>query len=284
VSQNTLRVARRLMAALNTLAGARATGTATVRSTSGTPTLKRGAVCVPLPGGQIDYQRPLFVTADTPLTTGGVAVPLKSLVGGPQHNGFAPGTVLRWFPQEPDVEATSVVLAQPTGGTAGVVRRVVFYEQLGADAAKDLFAASVGEFPALVLSWDRSVRYETKGKGKTLRRNQWLLFVVVSRSDAYERRGADGLEILDTAEELLMERSQIDGLVVSGPPIEIAGRGRLSVSPQSFVYTLTFSTFNAAVRDDSALLAASTPWHTTTEEGQSEDKPVVIDLKMDMIP
>lgn len=292
----TLTRARRIMQALaqlredgTYLTGRRATGTITVRSTAGTPSICRGSICVPIMGsasgdvGQVDYQRPLFVTADTVLSTAGVTVPISSIVGGARHNTLPSGTKVRWFPPHSEVEATSVILDAPTGGDdSGLVKSVLLYEQMHAQAAEDLFKAAAHAYPAIVLAWEDTGGYERKGPGVVLRFDRWSLYVVVSRLDAYERRGADGLEILDAAEELLTERSSADGLRVSAPPLEITSRGRRGISPQTFVYVMSFATYRTVKRDDASTKVKSTPWEVSNIDVQSVDKTVVDDSKHDM--
>lgn len=286
---HTLRRARRIMAVLAPMTGSRATATLTVRSSSGTPTLSKGATCVPVRDGSVHYEQPFFVPSDVTLSTAGVSVPIVSVIGGARHNGLVVGDEVRWLPSEGDV-ASAVVATPSSGATNGEVKQLVMLDQLTADVSAQLFAARVGTFPAMVLGWESTNRYESKGNGAAIRPDNWKLYVVVARTDGHEVRSAEGTRLLDRAEELLLDRVDIDGLQLSNPSLEINGRGRVAVSPTSFVYTLSFSTWRGVRRDDSIKAAKAVPWTTTNIdattglEGQAADKTIVDDLKVDMTP
>jgi hypothetical protein len=278
----TLTIARRLLACVASMTGERSTGSLTVKATGADTVLRKGAIGAPIVGGRVDYSRLFWVTADTVVTSAGVEVGVSSLLGGAHHNIAGP-VQLRWFPQLDGVEPVSPFFSAPSGATTGDIKQVAIYEQLSADVARDLFLAKVGAFPALVLAWERSDRAVRKGEGSARQVERWTFYVVVSRADATERRGAEGLALLDDLETLLVDRKQIDGLPVSGTGIEITARGRRAIGPTSYVYTLAFGTARGVRRDDSVLAAQASPWLVSDVEVQEDGLELAHPL-VDMTP
>lgn len=246
--------------------------------------LEKGEYLVPIANGQADYQRLLIVSATTTVASGaGTLVPVVTVLGGTEQT-FPIGTVTRFDPPIAGLNPTATIETAVSGATGGEVKQVSYYEQLGASAARDLFSGKITRYPAIVLSWNDSDQYEFTQKGADSNVDGWIAYVVVSRLDATERRTREGLDILDDLEELLVQRTGYDGLVVSRHPIRIARRGRLAVTPQVYVYLIEFETSRIAVRRS---LVSGSPWNlsrvdVSTGETPSDTIPVVVDNRIDM--
>jgi hypothetical protein len=207
---------------------------------------------------------------------------VKSLIGGARHNIAAPSQ-LRWFPAIDGIQPIAT-LGVATGGTNGLIKRAISYEEVGHQTvARDLFLAKVGEFPALVLAWEESPQIGQKGQGTARMADNWRFYVVTTRMDAHDPRAAEGKFILDRLLDLLEDRARFDGLTVSQPGIDVRKRGRLTVGPTSYVYTLDFTTYRSVKRDDSEPPVVAQPWTLTNYDGLSEDKQIV-DIQVDMTP
>jgi hypothetical protein len=203
---------------------------------------------------------------------------------------LAPGTPLRWDPPISGIEAVSEVgpagLTGAVGASGfGALRQLKLYEQIGsASAAQDLFAAKVGQFPAAVLSWDQSSQpmdvVTRKSRTAILFREHWLLSVIASRHDSGEQRRHEALELLESATQLLAERSEMDGEVISLPcPVFVESRRRIAVAPTSYVYAVAFSTMHTLERREWRTIAdwLRTRITTTTKTDVPPEDPVVRD-------
>lgn len=254
----TKRIRRGIMGALLPLTGTRSSGTATVRATGGDIVLPRGSFALPVTTSaagvsQLAEDLPLWVTVDTTVTAAGAAVPVSSLLGGARQN-MPTASRVRWDPALAGVEIESVLASALTGGAdasgPGSVRQVRQYETLEADTGRDLFAACVGQAPAIVLAWERSGGEVGRGGGRSLRPDQWLLYVVTSNARGAVARGDEGSEILDGIEDYLTDRSAADGIPFSGPPTKVLERVRVRVTQTAFIYAVRIQTFASVVRTD----------------------------------
>ncbi len=196
-----LRTARATMSILSPLLGERATGWVLARASGAPATLPRNSYAVPVVGGQVAFDGLLKTLPEATIDAAGTLVPAASVLGGAFTN-LAEGTELRWDPPIAGLEPIAVIAAPGlTGGMSatgyGAVRELKLYEQIGsATAAQDLFAAKVGHFPALVLSWDQSAHptdiVTRKSRTTVLFQEHWLLSVIASRHDSGDAASARG--------------------------------------------------------------------------------------------
>lgn len=283
-----LRTARAIFSILSPMTGTGSTGNLTVASTSGTPVLPKNTYCVPIVGGAPNYDALLKTTAATTLSTSGVSVPCKSILGGTQAN-LAAATSVRWNPQQSGVQAASVVASGGLTGGAfatsfGSVKSIRMYEQIGtAQQQRDLFAAKVGRFPALVLMWDSSPTAERASKRESLVDENFVLAVVASRLDSDEERRAEGLHIMEEASERLHGRCAVDGEVFSAPePLLVNSRQRLVTTESSYIYVIRFSVQRTLVgREPTRTFANLDKFRHDASTADAPVLPVITDFEFD---
>jgi hypothetical protein len=284
-----LRTARSVMSILSPLMGERSSGWVLVRATGAPATLPKNSYAVPVVGGQVHFDALIKSLPESTIDPAGTLVPAASVLAGAITN-LAPGTPLRWDPPIDGIEAVSEVApAGFTGGMSargyGAVRQVKLYEQIGsATAATDLFAAKVGHFPALVLSWDQSAHptdiVTRKSRVSIQFREHWLLSIVASRHDGSDQRRHEALEVLEAATQLLADRSEMDGEIISLPcPLRVESRRRIAVAPTSYVYAVAFNTMHTLERREWRTIAdwLRTRLTTTTKTGDDPEDVVVRD-------
>lgn len=276
----TTRIERAILAVLQPMTGLRSSGSLFVRATGDPVTLCRNNFAVPIGKSrgttyQLDFQKLLRTDSETiEVTSAGAIVPVTSNLGGLQMNLDA-GIEVRWEPALLGLEPVSVVQTVMTGGAdatgPGSIKRLVTYEGIGAaSSAKDLFLAKGNLFPSAVLSWDSSEPGELRGRGVISQHDRWTLAVVSSRGDGGEQRRAEGMGILDLAEEYLLDRGAVDGEVFSAPHIEIVSRSRLAVTPTSYIYTMVFDTVTTVSRLDARTFAE---WTKTKYDMRTQTMP-----------
>jgi hypothetical protein len=285
----TKRIRRALVGALSPLMGTRATGTLTVRATSGPTELPESCFAMAIrktaAGSEaIDRNCLLRTTAKTLVETGGTSVPVTSMLGGTRQN-LPESTLIRWQPSITGIEELAAVAADMTGGTdldaAGRVSSIVEFEGIGANAAKDLFQGRVMlELPAIVVAWDSSAGFEWAGQDKARHVDLWTLFVVVARQESAITRGDEGLDIMDGVSELLTDRRASDGIPLSAPNCALRGRRRVGVTPASYVYAVTIETRFAIKRRDTGGAADAArsfpPWLWTHFDFETDDPPKTV--------
>jgi hypothetical protein len=258
------RLSRALFAQLSPITGVRATGTMTVTAGEADAVVSPNSYLLPIVGGQ---QRDdlLFKVAPNPdtLASGGhwpvaagtsASVGIKSNIGGARHN-LAAGTGLRFDPRLGDFEPLGIVDADLTDGadTAQLVKRVAFFEDLdSADPGKDIFAAKLGEYPALMLNWIESepvdgvtagLRQGATRGGRKVRftRESFVLYVIVGRLGSDSIRRQEGLLVMQAATGLLTDRQQnIDGEQLSSVAagVEVNQRNRLRRGERHYIYAI----------------------------------------------
>jgi hypothetical protein len=300
--------ARALLALIQPMTGTRATGTATVRSTAATGTIEANVHAAPIVNGVV---RPdlLVKTAVNPATSdgswpvsqSGTSVPMLSVLGGAAHN-LEQRTELRWVPQLDGITPTATI--DPPGFTGavsdtsevGVAEARIFEDLAGTPApGTDLFRSGLSRYPALMLCWQDSEpddglreqplgRREARlGRNKTLLRNLWDMFVVVSRQDSDPARRLQGLDILDELTLNIVDRQAVDGMVFSTiRGLSIHARNRWVVSPTLYVYRLRFSTTNVAVKRERRTFG---PWLVSKLDTHTTDStplPTVVDYRVNM--
>lgn len=284
---------RLIVSVLSPLTGTRATGAIVVKALATDVTIPAGTHGVPIIDGQQNYDAMVKTTAAVTATAAGATVAATALIGG-AHVNLPVGTSIRWDYPIAGVESVSKVSTVFSGGVGatgfGGVQALKIYEQIGsANVASDLFAAKVGRFPAVILSWDSSREpsdiVTRVGPGTTIFEERWLLSVITSRMDSTEQRRQEGLEILENATDLLMGRTEVDGQVFTGPePVTIGRRSRIAVSPTSYVYSLEFTTTRSRSRKEWRTFA---PWltsqiQTTTDIGTLPEAVTVNDIVVAM--
>lgn len=261
----------RLLQVLAPLTGDLSSGSVLASVATGTLTMPKGTLLVPVVNGQLDYQRLARVTADAALTTTPAAVALKSILGGLPQN-FTPSA---WrFVGEPPGAVTLAVSGPMTGGAEGPIKQAVLWERIGSSsAAADLFKGKVGRYPAIVLAWDGSTDTEKPGPGRIIHRDRWVVYLIESRHDSHEARTYDGLDLLDSIEELLADTTHTpSGETVSAPNGVTPGdRARVQVPQLSTVhlYTMTLSTMMGIRRRSSAV---ATDWLKTSLTTKTEPR------------
>lgn len=289
-------VMRSLMAVLAPLTGTRATGTALVKSTTGGDVvLPAGCHAAPIVASdtgnkQIARDKLVFSAAQVTVNPAGVAVPVRSLLGGVRHN-FDDATELRWDPQLTGIELVSVLSGAMTGGLEptgdAMVRRILAYEDLStAQVAAQLFAAKMQSLtPTLIITWAGTGPSERMGRSVWQRSDRWVVYVVVTRKDGTIERGHQGLNLLDLVEAYLGERGAVDGANFSDPPVTITGASRHSVTPSSYVYALSLETHNAVDRIDTRVADGQfADWVRTSYDvsvAETPPYPLVVDARYD---
>jgi hypothetical protein len=287
------RLSRALFAQLSSLTGVRATGTITVTAGAADAVVSPNSYLLPIVGGQQRDDLPFKVSPnpDTlePNGEGGewhvpagtsVSVAIKSNIGGARHN-LAAGTALRFAPVLVDFEALGTVETDMTDGadTAQLVRRVAFYEHHDtADPGKDIFAAKLGEYPALMLNWLNSEPAEgltagmrqgsTRG-GRKVRftRESFVLYVIVGRLGSDSIRRQEGILVMQAASGLLTDRQRnIDGEQLSGvgAGVEVNQRDRLRRGERHYIYAIRLRVNQVMVPIDERQFA---PWIRTAYSG-----------------
>lgn len=300
--------ARALLALIQPLTGTRAAGTALVRSAGATGSIPANAHAVPIVDGQVrpellikTVQNPTTDDHSWPVIQAGTPIPILSVLGGAGHN-LGPGTVLRWLPAPDGIADSSSVVAPGLRGGApntsyvGVAEAKIF-EQLQAAPAPglDLFRAGIARYPALMLVWQGSEpddgqreqplgRRESRlGKGQTLQRQSWDLFVIVSRQESDPVRREQGLAIIDELREVMTDRQSVDGMPFSTiRPLSIHGSRRWLVGPSVYVYLMQFSTANVLKKREEREFS---PWLTTRLDADTPDSPpfpIVDDKRFNM--
>jgi hypothetical protein len=273
--------ARSILAALQPLTGARATGNVTVKAVPGpTAILKGGSYGVPVIQGAARYDR-LVKVAQNPadkagwtVAAGGTVVPCFTNVGGVDQV-IPPGTLIRWFPAIDGTELASstpagLAGAAPNTSTVGIAQ-LAFYEELQPGAGMTLFRGAISRFPAVVLSWDGSGDAEPVGRGQWAQEQQWSLFVVASRQDADPARRMQGLLILDAIQEQLWGRGNVDGEGFSSPRgVDFSRRQSLPIDEKFFLYRARFSTMATYRQSETRTFS---PWQKTKLDLETTDTP-----------
>lgn len=271
------------MACLAPLMGDRSAGDALVKSTAPTGSLPAGAYAFPKLGTQVDFTRPFRAATTTPttLTDAGVSVPISSVLGGAGNN-LPADTPLLWFPSNEGVETISAVGASAmTGGTAETspfaVKSIVWFEEPAASQlADDLIRSAIRTSPAIVLSWSRRLPItKMHGQKVGVRVDQWQALVVCSRQESHHTRGLQALTIVDLVEAELLDRTSVDGIVVSNPAIQIMGVQRVAVNPSFYAYALTLQTSVSAVGTDDTKRGLYSAWQKTKFTMPAEGDPTL---------
>jgi hypothetical protein len=289
---------RALFAQLAPLTGTRATGTVTVTAPADAE-IEPNTYLLPVVGGQLRDDL-LFKVTVNPATglvwplPAGVPTPIgiTSNVGGARHN-LAAGTAFRFSPALPDVAAPATLVADLTDGsdTGALVKRVAFFEDLdSSNPSKDIFAAKLGDYPALMLVWQDSEPAEgtqaglrqgaNRGSRKVrFMRERFVLYVITGRLEGDGSRRQDGLVVMQAVTLLLTDRQRnVDGEQLStvGAGVEVNERTRLRRGERHYIYALRLRTNQTLQPVDERTFSA---WVTTSLEGalpgRSAPEPVV---------
>jgi hypothetical protein len=308
VNLNTIeQLQRAIFAHLHPLSGTRGTGNVTVTSLEDEVVLPVNTYLLPLiDNRQIDYTRP-FKVAPNPATvagngTGGdwtvpaagtLSVAIKSNAGGAIHN-LPAGNLLRFDPPVPGLaptvtldasisDASNIVPAiEGLGeleGAEALVRRMVFWEQLGGvDQVREFFSAGAGDFPAMLLAWVASIPLQGRTSGgpqgntrvgrteRAFREGFVLYCGSADLSDPTPRRNK-ALVLMQAASRLLTDRQMnvdLEYLATMGGGIEITGRRLAFRAEQAWVYQITFEANQMLEQVDIA--RTFNPWRKTAME------------------
>lgn len=217
-------------------------------------------------------------TAETTVTSSGVSVPFRTILGGPRAN-LPTGTRILLDPPVDGLEFEGVVDAPGfTGGTTSTkyasAKTVRLYEGIGPeDAAEDLFRSGTAQFPALVLIWNQTGDREEAGRDRYIVSESWTLAVIASRLDSDTRRRSEASAILDEAEELLCARCSTDGFVFSAPaPLLIRGRRRVKYGSNAYIYALSVTTTRGIERREHRTFH---DWKQTKISGTTNGVPLI---------
>lgn len=284
--------ARAIMACLQPLTGARASGSVTVNAVPGpTATLKGGSYGAPVIGGSIRYDRLVKVAqnpadkAGWPIGTGTV-VPCFTNIGGLDQN-IPAGTSIRWFPALQGIEAASVTTAglAGAGGDASMtgIQELVFFEDIQPGAGMTLFKGALSRYPAAVVAWEGSGDAEFVGRGQWVQQQLWSIYVVVSRQDADPSRRVQGLAIMDSIQSELWGRGAVDGEGFSTPNgAQFIRRRALPIDERFYVYRAWISTKSSYRQSEHRTF---NPWLHTKLDMQTTDVvplPTVVDNEFPM--
>jgi hypothetical protein len=249
------RLARALFATLAPVTGVRATGSITIGNDSADDILvPRNTYLMPVVGGQLRDDLLFKTTADVTVLGGSpdpTTVGITSNVGGLRHN-LPEGTVFRFNPTILGLLPTATLDADMTDGSdeAQLIRRLAFYEDLDTSSpSADLFASKIGD-RGVMLIWSKSdpaegamagLRQGANRASRTVKfwRENFVLYVVVSRLTADNFRRQDGIVITQIITRLLTDRMQNDDgeqLSTVGGGVEITERARLGRSPSHYIY------------------------------------------------
>lgn len=252
------RLGRALFATLAPVTGVRATGTISIAALPGTGSLQVPAntYLMPVVGGQLRDDLLFKTAADWSITLDDAGsfddgLPIKSNVGGTRHN-LPEGTVFRFNPPFEGLAATATLDADMTDGSdeAQLIRRLAFYEDLDTSSpSADLFASKIGD-RGVMLIWSKSdpaegamagLRQGANRASRTVKfwRENFVLYVVVSRLTTDNFRRQEGLIIAQVISRLLTDRMQNDDgeqLSTVGGGVEITERARLGRSPSHYIY------------------------------------------------
>jgi hypothetical protein len=257
------------------LTGNRSKGFAVVSALSDDVIMQPNTYAVPVVDGQAYEQKRVKVdfnpdTAEAHQTGGqwnvtasGTLVTFKSNVGGSDMN-FPAGTELRFIPTLAGVQPTAIVQGPGfTGGTSGIVKQVVQYDDFpNTDAAQACLLGKVGNFPAIVLAWIQSTPIEgrTYGlnqgatrKGRDIRcyYDSYAAYVIVSISQSGEQRRNLALNIKDTVMDLLGDYNRnFDGeyLTFMGTGVEILDVKRITRTENSMLIMMNMRTISVRNR------------------------------------
>lgn len=257
------RIRRGILSSLAPLTGVVSTGELLARTSSGAGDVEipRNCHLVPIPASatgrvEISHDLPFRVTADTTIGEGGTALPVASILGGARNN-FPVGTRFRWDPVLVGVEPEAVVTGADLAGGAdaaegpGIVREIRAFETLESlQAARDLFAAEVGQLPALVVAYSGSNEVEITGEDRVLEAHRWRIYAITRWGSNGIDTGNEALDILSAVRGLLIRRSSSRKLVFSAPPASVVQVSRVRITPSVFVWALDLTTYAGAVRTD----------------------------------
>lgn len=276
---------RALFAQLAPLTGTRATGTVTVTPPADAE-IEPNTYLLPVVGGSLRDDL-LFKTTPSPATgstwllPGGLPAPIAitSNVGGARHN-LAAGTVFRLSPPVPGVGALTLTANMTDGSDEGaLVKRVAFFEDLDSgNPSKDIFAAKLGDYPALMLVWQDSEPAEgtsaglrqgaNRGaRGVRFMRERFVLYVITGRLEGDGSRRQDGLVVMQAVTRMLTDRQRnADGEQLStiGAGVEVNERTRLRRGERHYIYALRLRMNQTLQPIDERTF---NPWLTTALSG-----------------
>jgi hypothetical protein len=277
------------------MTGVRGTGSISVTADAGgsDKVLSPNTYLLPVVDGQLRDDL-VFKVAPNPATlaadgTGGdwtvapgsvASVLVKSNIGGVRHN-LAEGTLMRFNPPHEDFEAAATLDATITDASdvGQLVKSAAFFEDIDAtNPEQDIFAAKLGEYPAIMLAWQDSEPAEgmtaglrqgaSRGARKVrFTRESFVLYVIAGRLMSDAARRQDGLLIMQGITRLLTDAQQNqDGEQLStiGGGVEVNQRSRFRRGKQHYIYALRLRVNQTMVPIDTRTFNR---WITTAFEG-----------------
>jgi hypothetical protein len=291
------------------MTGDRATGSILASSIAGSVEVPKGAHLIPVVAGQLRPDLLLKTTDKMPITPGGVAVPITSVLGGAAHN--LPGaTVVRWDPVLDGVEPTATIVTCSGATTPtyfGAIKSASIFETFGGPAPTlEAFRTRVREFPAVIISWDGSEPADGQavsqlergssraGRSAQLYSEQFVITIISSRQDSDHARRHEGLEVLDELCAWMFDKQAIDGHVFSAPGgLQILSRNRVPVGdPQLWqdfyvyraVVAVTVAMHKRDVRVYNEWMRTRTTW-AVGDAAHEQDKTIVdVEFPMPQTP
>jgi hypothetical protein len=290
------RLGRAILAALTPITGDRAAGEVVI--TAGPDELvsiPKNTYLLPVVNGQLRDDLPFKTTEAAAISaSASLAVPVTSNIGGVRHN-LPDGTVFRFRPKLPGVLDEAVANGAMTGGTDtdALIRAAVVFEDLEeAGPAKDVFAAKVGDSPAVVLAWSASepvdgssaglgTKSTRAGRGKQFWRETYVLYIRAGHLGSDHERRREGQLVAQAVTALLSDRKvNLDGEVLAtiGGGVEIIQRAKLGRGPTYYLYGMRLRATQTIERADSRTFER---WLTSRVQGAAEELPIV-DVTVDM--
>lgn len=297
-------LSRQVMRVLAPLTGTEATATATATALGGDAPMLGGTYAIPYVVGasgvrELDYTRLLKVCQhqldeqgertvnDTTVTNAGTSVELISALGGLDNHSLVAGTAVRWDPVPPGIAPDGVLATDFTGGTAGLVKRIYLFDEMGvgrANASQEAWVSRVRVFPSILLSWMQTSSGKRKGLRVRERQHTFRAHVLGSHFGSGELRKNEITAIADTIERLLEDRGAVDGQPFSWPSIELGSTDLVTAGESLYVITVDFKVTSVVEGIDSRTYAdwtvASTSLLTPTspEYPDPADALIVVDF------
>ncbi len=296
-----------IQALLGGLMGTFSSGTAVFTSTEGTGVLPGGSFWVPEPKGEYRAAGAVFVTPnpDTedgswPITGSGTEVPVEAMQGGLAGNTGA-GTDLRAVVPIDGVEDLAVA-GEIEGGEDSTdvraIKQLIYYKSLDRGDFAQFFEAQLGEYPAAVLAWERSLpldgamvaspgqRQSRSGMDTMRFKHSWVLFIVSTHRSASELRTIESDLIRDEVIEELFGRTGTRGIQVSGDPgLSIVDAGIKSATEFSYIDVVRFESIYSITKRRAESMArpwlktkivAAIPPNPAAAEGEPQASPIVM--------
>lgn len=289
-------VCRDLASVIHPLTGTRATGTVTVKSSTGTTaTVDVGSYLVPVVDGayrdDLAYKVNAGPNADKSwtITAAGVNVGVTANLGGARFN-LPAATSLYFDPAITNIASSVVTGAITTGAnpTSLGIQDIQIFERFDpSPESVDLTRSSIRRFPSAILAWvgsepaDGSAVSQTSqstraGRGRVIYHELFDFYLFTNAMSSDHLRRQDGLRLLDAATMLFTSRRSSDGVGISAPSgVQVRRRWRHNFADHKgvqryYAYGLE--------------LAAMTTYNRTDTRSYTDLESFVIDVIKPQIP